>query len=278
MKKVIIFGARGYGENVMYSLDDKLYEIVAITDNNPRIVELQMMHGVKIITPSEIKNEIFDYVIIAYSMHEVEIRKQLTDEFKIDSKKIVVYKKEFEDVKWLDIRVATLRKCLEILKERRIKGSMAELGVYQGDFAQYINRYAPEDCKLYLFDTFEGFAERDLSEIKSEQFKDTSVDIVMKKMNRPDNCVVRKGYFPESAEGIEEKFSFVSLDADLYTPILNGLKYFWPRLLNGGYIFVHDFDNTEWIGCKQAVLEFCEENNISFVPLLDKCSSVIITK
>ena len=37
---------------------------------------------------------------------------------------------------------------------------MAELGVYRGEFAKEINKVFP-DRTLYLFDTFEGFAEQD---------------------------------------------------------------------------------------------------------------------
>ena len=39
------------------------------------------------------------------------------------------------------------------------KENIAELGVWQGDFAQYINQLFPNQ-KLYLFDTFEGFDKR----------------------------------------------------------------------------------------------------------------------
>ena len=55
------------------------------------------------------------------------------------------------------------------------------------------------------------------------------------------------------------KFSFVSLDADLYQPILSRLLYsFYPRLAPGGLIFVHDYGSHNWDGCK-AVDEFLEQ-------------------
>ena len=40
------------------------------------------------------------------------------------------------------------------------KGDFAELGVYKGNSAKIFHALAP-DRKLYLFDTFEGFSERD---------------------------------------------------------------------------------------------------------------------
>ena len=40
-------------------------------------------------------------------------------------------------------------------------------------------------------------------------------------------CVIKQGYFPETTEGLEYKcFAFVSLDTDLYKPIMTGLDYF----------------------------------------------------
>ena len=92
------------------------------------------------------------------------------------------------------------------------------------------------------------------------------------------NCVFKKGYFPSTVEGIEEKFSFVSIDTDLYKPIYDGLVYFYPRLNVGGYIFVHDFNNKFFTGAKEAVRTYCSEQNISYFPLSDVGGTVVITK
>jgi O-methyltransferase len=97
-------------------------------------------------------------------------------------------------------------------------------------------------------------------------------------MKHPDQCIFKKGYFPETAYDVNDTFSFVSIDADLYEPILSGLIFFYPRLENGGYIFVHDFNNTEYKGTRVAVLEFCTKNNIGFTPIPDIGGSIIITK
>lgn len=121
------------------------------------------------------------------------------------------------------------------------KGNVAELGVYQGGFARYINEYFP-DRKLYLFDTFEGFCDKDIALEKNngysdanQDFTDTSAEMVLNKMPFPSQCIVRKGYFPETSIGLEnESFIFVSLDADLFEPMYNGLLFFYPRLYTLG--------------------------------------------
>lgn len=178
-----------------------------------------------------------------------------------------------------------LRRCIQEIKENNVPGSMAELGVYQGDFAKYLNRGLP-DRKLYLFDTFSGCDGRDQSEkdhklgYRSIWFSDASVQTVLDQMEQKERCIIRKGYFPETAKGLEdETYCLVSLDADLYKPILAGLEYFYPRLSPGGYIFVHDFVPLSFgPGVKAAVREYCSAHNISYVPMLDRQCSIIITK
>jgi O-methyltransferase len=182
------------------------------------------------------------------------------------------------------IRYATLELCSQEIEYNKVQGNVAELGVYKGDFAKRLNQLF-SNKKLYLFDTFEGFAEADIK-IDSKQtfstgeqdFSNTSVNLVMEKMMFPENCIVRKGFFPETAIGIEDTFCFVNIDTDLYQPILKGLEFFYPRLQPKGYIFIHDFNNDAYKGARQAVIEFCAKNNISYLPIPDSCGTVVITK
>jgi O-methyltransferase len=141
------------------------------------------------------------------------------------------------------VRCSSLELVAHEVYAKDIKGNVAELGVFRGDFAKFINISFP-DRKLYLFDTFEGFNDKDREIEKKgnysqdkQDFSNTSVELVLNKMQYKENCVVRKGYFPETAKDLEDEFVFVSIDADLYEPTYNGLNYFYPRLKRGGYIF-----------------------------------------
>lgn len=182
------------------------------------------------------------------------------------------------------VRFSTLGLCYEEIINKGVKGNIAEVGVYKGVFAKRMNKLF-SDRTLYLFDTFEGFDEKDVAvEQKSgyskgdQDFSDTSVQMVMSKMPYPQKCVVKKGFFPDTASDVADSFCFVSLDADLYEPILQGLMFFYPRLEKGGYIFIHDFNNDEYKGARPAVLKYCNENGISYVPIPDSGGTVIITK
>ena len=279
-KKVLIFCAGGYGKRVKYALDEDRYEVVGYLDNNSKKWGASCA-GARIMPPTMLLgNELeYDYIIISLPDYEEEIKQILIERYGIDAGKILTYDAFYKGVCWREEREIALLMCIEQIKERNITGSMAELGVYKGDFSKLFNLYLPKK-KLYLFDTFEGFnTDRDVIWPGEEKrFKDTSVDVVLEKMCNPKNCIVRKGYFPDTAVGIEDYFCLVSLDADLYEPTIAGLNFFYPRLVPGGYIFVHDFGLWRYPGVKKAVYEFCNSHHINFVPLPDRCESVIIAK
>lgn len=153
-----------------------------------------------------------------------------------------------------------------LLYEYEQEASVAEAGVFAGDFAKWINYYFP-DRKLYLFDTFQGFDSRDIAVEKENSFSVaqkgdlsmTSVDLVMSKMPHPEMCKVYVGYFPESAEGISDRFCFVNLDMDLYEPTYNGLCFFQDKMTDNGVILVHDYYSKQYTGVRPAVDRFVNE-------------------
>ena len=160
------------------------------------------------------------------------------------------------------------------------------MGVYRGDFAKVINEIFPER-KFYLFDTFEGFPEIDLNYeiehglLKNEvgKLSNTSVEYVLNKMPYRDKCIIRKGYFPDTTEGLEnEQYAFVNIDVDLYKPIISGLEYFWPRMVENGYIIVHDYFSFSYDGARKAINEFAKKNNIGYVPIGDTLSIAFVKK
>jgi O-methyltransferase len=182
------------------------------------------------------------------------------------------------------VRLSTLELVSYEINSRGLTGSVAELGVYKGKFARYINQYFPER-PFYLFDTFEGFDQRDVArEIEqnlstgAQNFSDTTVGSVLKRMPFPQKCIPKVGFFPDSAAGVADGFVFVSLDADLFEPIYSGLNFFYPKLAKGGYIFVHDFNNDNYKGSRKAVEQFCRENGVGYVPIPDSGGSAILCK
>ncbi|MBC8319416.1 MAG: class I SAM-dependent methyltransferase [Bacteroidetes bacterium] len=172
---------------------------------------------------------------------------------------------------------------VERLKKDKVLGSFAELGVYKGDSAEIIHLMDPSR-EIHLFDTFEGFHQKDL-EVETgkaatytvHNFADTSIERVKQKL-KSDKFIFHKGYFPDTTEYIiNEKFALVNMDADLYNPTKAGLEFFYPRLSPGGVIIIHDY-NPEWPGIMKAVDDFAQTLSISIVPLTDTDSSAMLFK
>ena len=133
---------------------------------------------------------------------------------------------------------------LRTIIEQGVSGDMAEVGVYKGSTARLIHHYLPE---------------RNVSPLN-------------------DNVHFYKGYFPDSIPpGFDElKFSFVHLDADLFEPTIEGLKYFYPRMNAKGMLVVHDYN--AWKGARMAVDEFFSDKPEMPVPMPDKSGSALIVK
>lgn len=194
-------------------------------------------------------------------------------------------------------RVRNLELCISEIKEKNLTGAMAEVGVFRGTFVKMFTHYFPEK-DIYLYDTFDGFVEDDYkNEVENgnfssewmQVFKETNLENVKKNIGNEEKCHYRIGYFPDTIEETEknEEFCLVSLDADMYNPILDGLRFFYPRLQAGGYIFVHEYNarmlnDSEvmpFCGVKDAIRDFEKEvGHICYVPIADRNGTLIITK
>ncbi|MFT4737402.1 MAG: O-methyltransferase [Cyclobacteriaceae bacterium] len=182
------------------------------------------------------------------------------------------------------VRLYNLWFQVEQLKKNKISGAFAELGVFQGETARAIH-HMDSSRAFYLFDTFEGFTAEDLAQEKqtedrfsTDMFADTSVDKVEKYINGNSNLHFKPGFFPDSADGLAtERFALVHIDADLYAPTIEALKFFYAKLNKGGVIIVHDY-NHNWDGIPKAIHEFMGTIPESLIELTDWQGSAMIIK
>lgn len=186
------------------------------------------------------------------------------------------------------VRIKALELVADEIYDRNIEGEVAELGVFKGEFSRCLNRIF-YDRKLYLFDTFEGFGEVEASKEKMNgscedafvcAFRKVNLENVLKKMCHRENVIVKQGLFPQTVHNLEEHFAFVSLDADFEETTKKGLEYFYPRLVKGGYIFVHDYNYGYFDCIKKAISNYETENKIHLckVPIPDAIGTLVITK
>lgn len=178
-------------------------------------------------------------------------------------------------------RYATLVLALQRLQEEHLAGAMAEVGVFRGETSQVLHTAAPNRT-LYLFDTFAGFPTHQLESWQKDdtRFRDTSLAQVRSQFKHADRVVVRAGYVPDTLAGLEdERFAFVLLDLDIYEPTVASLEFFYPRLVAGGYLVIHDYNNPEsdW-ACKRAFDDFLADKPEHLIEIADRWGSAFIRK
>lgn len=178
-----------------------------------------------------------------------------------------------------------LNLCIDYLLEDQIIGNTAELGVYKGNSAFLMAKYASTvKTKCYLFDTFEGFDKRDVTGldagVQADAFSDTSLAYVKQNVGYDNSTIYVKGYFPESLEQVGEiaDFSLVHIDCDLEKPIAAALNYFYPKMLKGGFLILHDHSSLYWPGAKKAIDDFFADKPEYVVPVPDKSGTCVVRK
>lgn len=324
MKNIYVYGTGRVAERYIEKLDRNQYEIIGFLDTYKQ----GSFYEKTIYKIEDILNREWDEIHIA-TIH-FEVFEFLLEKNVPKSKIVLCHKQLFEDylkssnglhdininfptvltvpmkysrgieagsqdaLQWSQdyCRYNTLHLLAEEIRNNKVEGCLAELGVFQGDFAKLINAEFPER-DFYLFDTFKGFDEAQkqydvdqgyMTFVTKKNshvnwFGDTNIKVVLDKMTAPDKCIIKKGLFPDTIPDGEVKYALVSLDCDLYLPILEGLKYFYPRLESGGYIMLHDYNVKDYQGVRQAVKDYESLiGKMHKVPISDEAGTLVICK
>lgn len=159
-----------------------------------------------------------------------------------------------------------------------LNGEVAEVGVYKGGSAIILCEYKG-DKGIHLFDTFEGLPKKTVTKddlVKPGWLSDVDMNEVKKDLARFRRVYLHKGLFPETADPVKDKkFCLVHLDTDIYQGTLEGLKFFWPRMVAGGRIISHDYNNVDCPGVKKAFKEFFADHPEIIIDIADSQAMVI---
>ena len=154
-------------------------------------------------------------------------------------------------------RILFLQRFSERVYKGEMEGAVAEAGVYRGEFAKHINRLFP-DRRCYLFDTFKGFTDYDISKeqaqslVNANHLKNVKVEDTLIKMS--------------------------NLDMDLFEPTLEGLRLFYPLMSEGGVILVHDYFNKAYPNIQKAISDYEKElgKRLHKMPIGDDITMAIV--
>ena len=159
--------------------------------------------------------------------------------------------------------------------ENNIDGDVVELGCYVGESSKYLMKTLIEtnsNKKLYVYDSFEGLPDLSKWEINTgwrPRTLVTSEDVLTSNFieNNLPTPIITKGWFCDIPEDrLPEKISFAFLDGDFYDSIYDSLVKVYDRVVDGGYIFFHDYKRNDLPGVEAAIKDFFElkgiENNV----------------
>ncbi len=188
---------------------------------------------------------------------------------------------------------AAIRKLAWRMDLLGVKGAIADFGCGHGDISWQMNALMP-DRKLYLFDTFTGYDARDIAKEETLQLSTAKTgdysfterelmrldQLLLGRMPYPNQVVIQKGWFPESAFALEEEtYALVYMEADLYAPTYSGIQYFYSRLSPGGVIILKGYEDGKSLSVRQAINDLeAQYGAFPLVPLCDLQGTVIISR
>jgi O-methyltransferase len=170
----------------------------------------------------------------------------------------------------------------EIIKIARemvgLPGDFVELGCYEGDtsllLAEVLRDAKASSQKLWIYDSFEGLPAKSSEDfsVAGEAFTEGVLSVSKRdvklrflRANLPVP-VIKKAWFSDLTDAdLPAKIAFAFLDGDLYQSIKDSLKLVGDKMVNGGVILVHDYNNPELPGVTKAVDEWIKNKNLDIV-------------
>jgi hypothetical protein len=183
-------------------------------------------------------------------------------------------------------RMYSLYQSLNYVFQNRIEGDFVECGVWKGGSSMMVALYLKErgliNCKVYLYDTFEGmndpsefdkdFSGEDAKKMLDVQDKKdddsiwcySSLEEVRNNLLStgypPENLIFIKGKVEDTLNGdLPGKLALLRLDTDWYESTKKELTCLYPLLNQKGVLIIDDFGH--WEGAKKAVIEYFNERN-----------------
>lgn len=167
------------------------------------------------------------------------------------------------------------QRMFDIIKDT--DGDVVECGVGRGNSLLYLALLVKDEMKgrkLWGFDSFEGFpepSEQDRSSRAPREGEHSGVDV-----SDIENLLINsgldvnflytqlslvKGFFSESlSKYAGDTIALLQLDVDLYDSYLTTLKYFYPRVAEGGVVLFDEYlgwnDNIQFPGAQIAIDEY----------------------
>lgn len=166
-------------------------------------------------------------------------------------------------------------KIIELAREAlNTEGDFVELGCYRGDTSLILaDLLRGTDKELWLYDSFEGLPEKSEADasVVGENFKGGELVVTKREVKARflraglPLPVIKKAWFADlTDDDLPNKIAFAFLDGDFYESIKDSLKLIEGKMVKGGTMIVHDYNNIELPGVAKAVDEWLRGKSLAF--------------
>jgi len=173
------------------------------------------------------------------------------------------------------------------LIKKNIEGSYVECGVAKGRSAMHVLPDFPRPA--ILFDTWTSFPGYHKNDLLPDQVEEGVRPFLENRIKNTasympgccenlteagviDRCTFIQGDILETVPAFAKKkraIAFLHSDVDLYEPTLAVLKHFWPLVVEGGVMYIHDYRCPAFPGVETALHEYLDEYGGELFPLYD---------
>jgi len=286
---LVLWGFNQAAVELIHRLDERglLHLVRGIVDGNPA-VQGTRLKNVSVVPPSEVKNLDLDVLIVMTDARKEEALRSFAG-IDVRMPRVIVSGTghlQFHDELFEQVLASLLApshafgyptmlihiyQSLQYLARLRMRGAVAEFGVYKGGTTVFIAKVLNAlgvDAKLYAFDTFAGFpARRSVLDLFSDQ-RDTFPDSeAVARACEPYHVEFVAGDISETfrvLEGIPLMFSF--FDTDNYSPTKAALETCYRHTVPGGILaFDHYFCDERWlytVGERMAIREVLNREDV----------------
>lgn len=175
-------------------------------------------------------------------------------------------------------RMENLRDCALSALEDDVPGDFIETGVWRGG-ASILMRgilaaYGDTRRRVWVADSFKGLPpanpEKYPEDAKMPAFHEWEVLAVSLAEVRAnfdrydlldDRVMFLEGWFKDTLPGLDNTWSLIRLDGDLYESTIDAISALYPTLSIGGYLIVDDYEAVG--SCKSAITDYRAEHGIT---------------
>ena len=160
---------------------------------------------------------------------------------------------------------------------KNLPGDFVECGVNTGAYARAIVEYIDFnklDKTFYLFDTFDGFVEAQMTDKEKTagigKYVGAYNDVYeqVKKTFSKYRVKIVKGIVPDTLSACQsESICFLSIDMNAVVPEIAAAEYFWPKLVKGAVVILDDYGFPGHEEQKKAFDQFAKSKGLSILSL-----------